>query len=67
MRDPDTFLYNTGPIASLGSPNWNRVQTYDVGVVKGGSFSNLGSGLPCPPCNWGRCPRRATPAWPRPR
>ena len=53
VRDPDTFLYNTGPITSLGSSNWNRVQTYDVGVVKGGSFSNLGSGLPCPPCNIG--------------
>jgi hypothetical protein len=53
VRDPDTFLYNTGPIESLGSSNWNRVQTYDVGVVKGGSFSNLGSGLACPPCNIG--------------
>jgi hypothetical protein len=53
VRDPDTFLYNVGPIESLGSSNWNRVQTYDVGVVKGGSFSNLGSGLPCPPCNIG--------------
>jgi hypothetical protein len=53
VRDPDTFLYNVGPIESLGSANWNRVQTYDVGVVKGGSFSNLGSGLPCPPCNIG--------------
>jgi hypothetical protein len=53
VRDPDTFLYNVGPIESLGSSNWNRVQTYDVGVVKGGSFSGLGSGLPCPPCNIG--------------
>jgi hypothetical protein len=53
VRDPDTFLYNTGPITSLGSSNWNRVQTYDVAVVKGGSSSSLGSGLPCPPCNIG--------------
>jgi hypothetical protein len=53
VRDPDTFLYNTGPIESLNSPNWNRVQTYDVGVVKGGSFSNLGRGLASPPCNIG--------------
>jgi hypothetical protein len=53
VRDPDTFLYNTGPIESLGSSNWNRVQTYDVAVVKGGSFSSLGSGLACPPCNIG--------------
>jgi len=53
VRDPDTFLYNTGPIESLGSQNWNRVQTYDVGVVKGGSFRTLASGLACPPCNIG--------------
>jgi hypothetical protein len=53
VRDPDTFLYNTGPIESLGSANWNRVQTYSVGVVNGGSFGSLGSGLACPPCNIG--------------
>jgi Domain of unknown function (DUF4331) len=53
VRDPGTFLYNTGPIGSLSDPNWNRVQTYDVAVVAGGSFSRLGSGLPCPPCNIG--------------
>src|ERR1700733_11688964 len=51
VRDPDTFLYNVGPIESLGSTNWNRVQTYDVAVVSGGSWRGLGSGLPCPPCN----------------
>jgi uncharacterized protein DUF4331 len=53
VRDPDTFLYNVGPIESLGSANWNRVQTYDVAVVRGGSWHGLGSGLPCPPCNIG--------------
>ena len=53
VRNPDTFLYNTGPIESLSSPNWNRVQTYDVAVVSGGSSTSLGTGLPCPPCNIG--------------
>ncbi len=53
VSDPDTFLYNTGPIESLSSANWNRVQTYSVGVVNGGSFGSLGSGLACPPCNIG--------------
>jgi Domain of unknown function (DUF4331) len=53
VRDPDTFLYNVGPIEGLGSANWNRVQTYDVAVVNGGSYSVLGTGLPCPPCNIG--------------
>jgi hypothetical protein len=53
VRNPGTFLYNTGPITSLDSPNWNRVQTYDVAVVSGGSSGTLGTGLPCPPCNIG--------------
>jgi hypothetical protein len=60
VRDPDTFLYNTGQITSLSSPNWNRVQTYDVSVVSGGSFATLGSGLPSPPCNIGP---RSTPGY----
>ena len=29
-RNPNTFLYATGPIGSLSDPNWNRPQTYDV-------------------------------------
>jgi hypothetical protein len=53
VRDPGIFLYNTGPITSLDSPNWNRVQTYDVTLVTGGSSTSLGTGLPCPPCNIG--------------
>jgi Domain of unknown function (DUF4331) len=53
VRNPDTFLYNTGPISSLTDPNWNRVQTYDLAVVHGGTYSVLGTGLRCPPCNIG--------------
>ncbi|MGH3200805.1 MAG: DUF4331 domain-containing protein [Streptosporangiaceae bacterium] len=49
VRDSDTFLYNVGPIESLDSPNWNRVQTYSVSV----NGRSLGSGLSCPPCNIG--------------
>src|SRR5690242_497953 len=26
VRNSETFLYNTGPITSLDSPNWNRRQ-----------------------------------------
>ncbi len=37
VRNPETFLYNTGPIKSLDSPNWNRRQTYDVTVQSGSS------------------------------
>ena len=28
LRNPDTFLYNTGPISSLDDPNWNKRQFY---------------------------------------
>ena len=50
----DTFLYNTGPIASLTDPNWNRRQTYTVTrVQQGGKMTVLGSGLACPPSNIG--------------
>src|SRR5580693_828219 len=30
LDDRSTFLYNTGPITSLGSPAWNRKQFYSV-------------------------------------
>src|SRR5580700_1879715 len=50
----DTFLYNTGPIASLTDTNWNRRQTYTVTRMReNGKMTVLGSGLPCPPCNIG--------------
>jgi|SRR5579872_302424 len=52
-RNPNTFLYNTGPISSLSDPNWNRPQFYTVTKVVEGQSSVLGSGLACPPCNIG--------------
>src|SRR5580658_6241769 len=30
LTEPDSFLYNTGPITSLTSSSWNRRQTYSV-------------------------------------
>ncbi len=54
ITNPDTFLYNTGPIRRLDDPSWNRRQTYTVSqVVNGGSPQVLASGVPCPPCNIG--------------
>ena len=53
VRNPETFLYNTGPIQSLDSPNWNRRQSYDVTMVTGFSGRAIGTGLACPPCNIG--------------
>ena len=52
LRNPNTFLYNTGPIASLDDPNWNKRQFYSVTRVApaGGSASGkvLGQNLRLP-------------------
>lgn len=62
IRNPDTFLYNTGPIDSLDAPTWNRRQTYTVTRVdERGGRRVLGEGLVCPPCNVGS---RSTPDYP---
>lgn len=59
VHNPNTFLYNTGPITSLTSPSWNRVQRYSVTRVREGHKPEvLGSGLLCPPVNIGP---RSTP------
>jgi hypothetical protein len=53
LRDPETFLYNVGPIESLNSPNWNRRQFYTLTRVEHGTTKVLGTDLACPPCNIG--------------
>lgn len=63
IRNANTFLYNTGPITSITSTNWNRPQTFSVTKVvrnANGSTSStvLGSNLLVPPCNVGE---RSTP------
>ena len=58
LRNPNTFLYNTGPISRLGDPNWNKRQFYTVTRVEGKKSRVLGAGLACPPCNIGP---RSTP------
>ena len=58
LRNPNTFLYNTGPISSLSDPNWNKRQFYTVTRVEGMKKRVLGAGLACPPCNIGP---RSTP------
>jgi hypothetical protein len=59
VANTNTFLYNTGPIASLTDKNWNRRQQYSVTkVVRNGPTTVLATGLPCPPCNIGP---RSTP------
>jgi hypothetical protein len=54
LRDPETFLYNTGPIRELNSPNWNNRQFYQVWkIVDQGPGKLLATNLPSPPCNIG--------------
>jgi hypothetical protein len=60
IQNRNTFLYNTGPIASLTDPNWNLRQSYTVTRVEGGKSSVLGSNLPTPPCRIGP---RSTPKY----
>jgi hypothetical protein len=54
VRNPNTFLYNTGPITSIASTNWNRPQYYSVKRIEGATTTVLASNLPCPPCNVGK-------------
>jgi hypothetical protein len=58
IRNPDSFLYNTGPITSLDDPAWNMPQTYTVTRVEHGKGTVLGAGLRTPPANIGP---RSTP------
>jgi len=58
IKNPNTFLYNTGQITSLTSASWNRVQTYSVARVTSHHTEILGSDLLCPPVNIGP---RSTP------
>jgi hypothetical protein len=57
-RNGDTFLYNTGPIASNSDPAFNRPQTYSVTRIRDGVSTVLGRDLPTPPVNIGP---RSTP------
>jgi hypothetical protein len=53
VLNPNTFLYNTGQITSIDSPNWNRRQFYSVTRVRRGRREVLATNLACPPCNIG--------------
>ena len=49
-----TFLYNTGVVSSLDSPNLNVLQTYTVTRYENGAPTVLGSDLPVAPSFVGR-------------
>src|SRR5215210_4076609 len=59
LRNPNTFLYNTGPIGSLDDPSWNSRQFYSVTRMDGKhKGAVIAEDLACPPCNIGP---RSTP------
>ncbi len=62
IRNPKTFLYNTGPITDIDDPDWNRPQYYSVTRFERGRSKRMVSGLPCPPVNVGV---RSTPNYAR--
>jgi hypothetical protein len=53
VENGNTFLYNTGPITSLSSGNWNRRQVYSVTRIDAFGTHVVATGLACPPCNIG--------------
>ena len=59
-RNPDTFLYNTGPIDSLSDPDWNRPQLYSLTRIEGTERTSLGRSLPTSPVKIGP---RSTPTY----
>jgi Domain of unknown function (DUF4331) len=61
VGNPNTFLYNTGPIASISSPNWNRKQFYSITRTTRGGSEVVAANLSCPPCNIGPA---STPNYP---
>jgi hypothetical protein len=62
VLNPNTFLYNTGPITSLDSTTFNRRQFYSVSRINNhGEETVLAKDLASPPCNVGI---RSTPNYP---
>jgi len=53
IQNPNTFLYNTGPITDINDPDFNYRQFYDLSVVRNGARTVLGSHLSVPPANIG--------------
>ena len=58
--NPNTFLYNTGPIDTLSDSDWNVRQTYTVTRINHRGAKVLGTDIPVPPVNIGP---RSTPGY----
>lgn len=62
FQNPDTFLYNTGPITSLNDPDWNQRQYITVTeTFEGQGPTNLVADKPTAPVNIGG---KSTPDYP---
>src|SRR6478672_2578858 len=44
LQNPNTFLYNTGQVTSLDSPNWNKRQFYSVTRIDADGGKSHGGG-----------------------
>lgn len=55
ITNPNTFLYNTGPIKSLDDPNWTTRQFYNVDKLnmQTGNRVRVAADVPTPPVNVG--------------
>ena len=53
VRNPNTFLYNTGPITDINDPDFNYRQFYDLFVTRNGVRQQIGSQLAVPPVHIG--------------
>lgn len=54
ILNPDTFLYNTGPINSLGDSDWNQRQSYTLTEqIEGNPPTVLLANVSAPPVNIG--------------
>jgi hypothetical protein len=58
--NPNTYLYNTGPIDTLSDSDWNVRQTYTVTRINRHGAKVLGTDIPVPPVNIGP---RSTPGY----
>lgn len=62
VLNPNTFLYNTGPIESLDDPDWSYRQYYSITrIVQNGRPQKIADNLPVAPANIGP---RSTPNYP---
>ena len=53
VTNPDTFLYNIGPVTGLTDATLNRRQTYTLTMKKGGRTTTVVKDAPVVPCNVG--------------